>query len=142
MAIGCLHGGATALNMTQNCIAPVTRFKEVAAGRDVPREVELMPGRQSNQSRAGSMRRIRGWEFREIRKRCGFRAGELADLLREQHAPITTKRSVFRLEAEMRVPTRYVDALRLLVGAANFDYILAELDDEAEQRQRRRETHE
>lgn len=88
----------------------------------------------ANDLSAGLGRRIRGREFQEIRKRCGYRAGELAEMLREQNAPITTKRSIYLLEAERYVPTRYVDALRALVGAVNFDCILRELDEEAKRR--------
>lgn len=93
-----------------------------------------MPRNHATERSPGIGRRIRGREFQEIRKRCGYRAGELADMLREQQAPITTKRSIYLLEAERYVPTRYVDALRTLVGAVNFDCILWELDEESKRR--------
>lgn len=90
--------------------------------------------RRVGSEQPGIDRRINGIEFREIRKRCGWRAGELAELLAEEGAPITTARSVYNLEALREVPSRYVDALRTLVGEVNFDRVLRALDEEAQRR--------
>jgi hypothetical protein len=79
---------------------------------------------------------VRGGEFRDVRSRCGYSAREFAEFLKEINAPITTTRSVYRLETLDSVPARYVDALKVFVGPANFARVLEEIRHEAEERRR------
>lgn len=82
---------------------------------------------------------MRGYELRRIRERCGYSAREFAEYLASTGAPITTARSVYRLQERYIVPPRYVDALREFVGKLNFDVYLREMVAEEEERRRRYE---
>lgn len=88
---------------------------------------------------SGIDRTFSGPLLRSIRERCGYSAREFAEFLALLDAPITTTRSVYRLEAEQEVAPRYVDAMRAFVGPINFDHTLQRLDEEAEVRRRRNE---
>jgi hypothetical protein len=104
------------------------------------------PFRQANDRDAvlhilGPMKRthnVSGREFREIRARCGYSAREFAEFLSEINAPITTARSVYRLDDMTVVPARYVDALHAFVGTANFKNELKRLA--IEERRKEEET--
>ena len=79
---------------------------------------------------------VRGCELRDVRRRCGYSAREFAEYLLEINAPMTTARSVYRVEGLRSAPTRYVDALKVFVGLANFTRALEEIRRKAEERNR------
>lgn len=74
-----------------------------------------------------------GWELFHLRREFGYRAREYAEHLKRESAPITSARSVYRLEAEHRVPQRYVESFRRMVGADLFDQKLQQLRSGASQ---------
>lgn len=81
----------------------------------------------------GVGRSLTGGEFRDVRSRCGYSAREFAIYLKEINAPITTARSVYRLETLRIVPPRYGDTLLVFVGEDNFRSMLQEMEREAEE---------
>lgn len=68
-----------------------------------------------------------GWEFRKLRKVFGYSAREFAEYLAAENAPITSSRSVYRLEEERFLPLRYIESFKRMVGVDLFNNTVTRL---------------
>lgn len=78
----------------------------------------------------GEFPQLFGWELKELRKELGYTAQEIANGFHEKGIPLTTARSIYRTEEDVRVKPRYVAAFRKLVGPDVFDSTLNRLRNE------------
>ncbi|MCI0447417.1 hypothetical protein L0152_29925 [bacterium] len=70
---------------------------------------------------------LAGWEFRILRTELGSTAQEVADSFYQQRLPLTTARSIYRIEERSTIKPRVVAAFRKFVGTDVFDTTLQRL---------------